>query len=158
MRDRRAIWREGRLANGSMSGAERETSTTCAAASTAEAVTVERNEEPSIGPSLPASHQEWLDSLGEEMRANRRVMVFRLNAERQWDDKGTGILRQTFAPTLRLLVRSENSNEVLLEVRLPPSLSSLSLNLSSAAAFGIFGGRLREARRLDHHLVRSGAR
>lgn len=54
----------------------------------------------------------------------RRVKLYALNAERQWDDKGTGHVSSTYVERLRgasLLVRAESDGSLLLESRIQPN-------------------------------------
>jgi len=53
----------------------------------------------------------------------RRVKLYELNAERQWDDKGTGHVSSTYVERLKgvsLVVRSEADGSLLLESRIQP--------------------------------------
>lgn len=72
------------------------------------------------------------DSYGELLRqillskmtdTRRRVKLYELNAERQWDDKGTGHVSSTYVERLKgvsLVVRSEADGSLLLESRIQP--------------------------------------
>lgn len=54
----------------------------------------------------------------------RRVKLYALNAERQWDDKGTGHVSSSYVERLRgvsLLVRAESDGSLLLESRIQPN-------------------------------------
>ena len=51
----------------------------------------------------------------------RRVKLYALNAERQWDDKGTGHVSSTYVERLKgisLLVRAESDGSLLLESKI----------------------------------------
>lgn len=51
----------------------------------------------------------------------RRVKLYALNAERQWDDRGTGHVTSLFVDRLRgtsLVVRAEADGALLLESRI----------------------------------------
>ena len=51
----------------------------------------------------------------------RRVKLYELNAERQWDDKGTGHVSSTYVEKLKgmsLVVRSEQDGSLLLESKI----------------------------------------
>ena len=51
----------------------------------------------------------------------RRVKLYELNAERQWDDKGTGHVSSTYVERLKgisLVVRSEQDGSLLLESKI----------------------------------------
>lgn len=53
----------------------------------------------------------------------RRVKLYALNAERQWDDKGTGHVSSTYVERLKgisLLVRAEADGSLLLESKIQP--------------------------------------
>jgi len=53
----------------------------------------------------------------------RRVKLYELNAERQWDDKGTGHVSSTYVERLKgisLVVRSEADGNLLLESKIQP--------------------------------------
>jgi len=53
----------------------------------------------------------------------RRVKLYELNADRQWDDKGTGHVTSTYVERLRgvsLVVRSETDGSLLLESKIQP--------------------------------------
>jgi len=53
----------------------------------------------------------------------RRVKLYELNAERQWDDKGTGHVQSTYVERLKgisLVVRSEADGSLLLESKIQP--------------------------------------
>ncbi len=52
----------------------------------------------------------------------RRVKLYALNAERQWDDKGTGHVSSTYVERLKgisLLVRAESDGEILDNIDIP---------------------------------------
>uniref|UniRef100_A0A3P9ICE9 Serine/threonine-protein phosphatase 4 regulatory subunit 3 n=2 Tax=Oryzias TaxID=8089 RepID=A0A3P9ICE9_ORYLA len=54
----------------------------------------------------------------------RRVKVYTLNEDRQWDDRGTGHVSSTFVERLRgisLLVRAESDGSLLLESKISPN-------------------------------------
>ncbi|KAM9810193.1 serine/threonine-protein phosphatase 4 regulatory subunit 3B isoform 1-T1 [Syngnathus typhle] len=54
----------------------------------------------------------------------RRVKVYTLNEDRQWDDRGTGHVSSTFVERLKgisLLVRAESDASVLLESKISPN-------------------------------------
>uniref|UniRef100_A0A8C9S4P8 Serine/threonine-protein phosphatase 4 regulatory subunit 3 n=1 Tax=Scleropages formosus TaxID=113540 RepID=A0A8C9S4P8_SCLFO len=54
----------------------------------------------------------------------RRVKVYTLNEERQWDDRGTGHVSSTFVERLKgisLLVRAESDGSLLLESKISPN-------------------------------------
>uniref|UniRef100_A0A0E9VR82 PP4R3 EVH1-like domain-containing protein n=1 Tax=Anguilla anguilla TaxID=7936 RepID=A0A0E9VR82_ANGAN len=54
----------------------------------------------------------------------RRVKVYTLNEDRQWDDRGTGHVSSTFIERqkgISLLVRAESDGSVLLESRISPN-------------------------------------
>ncbi|XP_049592443.1 serine/threonine-protein phosphatase 4 regulatory subunit 3-A isoform X1 [Syngnathus scovelli] len=54
----------------------------------------------------------------------RRVKVYTLNEDRQWDDRGTGHVSSTFVERLKgisLLVRAESDGSVLLESKISPN-------------------------------------
>ncbi|XP_077352453.1 serine/threonine-protein phosphatase 4 regulatory subunit 3B [Festucalex cinctus] len=54
----------------------------------------------------------------------RRVKVYTLNEDRQWDDRGTGHVSSTFVERLKgisLLVRAESDGSLLLESKISPS-------------------------------------
>lgn len=56
----------------------------------------------------------------------RRVKLYALNAERQWDDKGTGHVSSTYVERLKgvsLLVRAESDGSLLLESRIQSDTS-----------------------------------
>src|ERR1700733_1229638 len=51
----------------------------------------------------------------------RRVKLYALNADRQWDDRGTGHVTSTFIERLKgisLLVRAESDGSLLLESKI----------------------------------------
>lgn len=51
----------------------------------------------------------------------RRVKVYTLNEDRQWDDRGTGHVSSTFVERLKgisLLVRAESDGELLANILL----------------------------------------
>ena len=51
----------------------------------------------------------------------RRVKLYALNAERQWDDRGTGHVSSSYVERLKgmsLLVRAESDGSVLLESKI----------------------------------------
>lgn len=53
----------------------------------------------------------------------RRVKLYALNADRQWDDRGTGHVSSSYVDRLKgisLLVRAESDGSVLLESRIQP--------------------------------------
>lgn len=53
----------------------------------------------------------------------RRVKLYALNADRQWDDRGTGHVSSTYVDRLKgtsLLVRAESDGTVLLESKIQP--------------------------------------
>ncbi|KAH8243976.1 hypothetical protein KR032_011880 [Drosophila birchii] len=53
----------------------------------------------------------------------RRVKLYALNAERQWDDRGTGHVSSTYVDRLKgisLLVRAESDGSLLLESKIQP--------------------------------------
>ncbi|EDV90676.1 GH14264 [Drosophila grimshawi] len=53
----------------------------------------------------------------------RRVKLYALNAERQWDDRGTGHVSSTYVERLKgtsLLVRAESDGSLLLESKIQP--------------------------------------
>uniref|UniRef100_A0A7N8XY54 Serine/threonine-protein phosphatase 4 regulatory subunit 3 n=1 Tax=Mastacembelus armatus TaxID=205130 RepID=A0A7N8XY54_9TELE len=54
----------------------------------------------------------------------RRVKVYTLNEDRQWDDRGTGHVSSTFVERLKgisLLVRAESDGSLLLESKISPN-------------------------------------
>lgn len=54
----------------------------------------------------------------------RRVKVYNLNDERQWDDRGTGHVSSAYVERLKgmtLIVRSERDGTLLLESRILPN-------------------------------------
>jgi hypothetical protein len=53
----------------------------------------------------------------------RRVKLYALNAERQWDDRGTGHVSSSYIDRLKgisLLVRAESDGSLLLESKIHP--------------------------------------
>lgn len=55
--------------------------------------------------------------------ARRRVKLYALNADRQWDDRGTGHVTSSYVERLKgmsLLVRAESDGSLLLESRIQP--------------------------------------
>lgn len=53
----------------------------------------------------------------------RRVKLYALNADRQWDDRGTGHVSSSYVERLKgisLLVKAESDGTVLLESRIMP--------------------------------------
>ena len=53
----------------------------------------------------------------------RRVKLYALNAERQWDDRGTGHVSSSYVDRLKgmsLLVRAESDGSLLLESKIQP--------------------------------------
>jgi len=69
------------------------------------------------------------DSGGDHVRdmadrmARRRVKLYALNADRQWDDRGTGHVTSSYVERLKgmsLLVRAESDGSLLLESRIQP--------------------------------------
>ena len=53
----------------------------------------------------------------------RRVKLYALNADRQWDDRGTGHVSSSYIDRLKgisLLVKAESDGTVLLESRIMP--------------------------------------
>nr|CAD7256273.1 unnamed protein product [Timema shepardi] len=53
----------------------------------------------------------------------RRVKLYALNAERQWDDRGTGHVSSSYVDRLKgisLLVRAEADGALLLESKIQP--------------------------------------
>ena len=53
----------------------------------------------------------------------RRVKLYALNVDRQWDDRGTGHVSSSYVDRLKgisLLVRAESDGSVLLESRIQP--------------------------------------
>lgn len=53
----------------------------------------------------------------------RRVKLYALNADRQWDDRGTGHVSSPYVDRLKgisLLVRAESDGSVLLESKIQP--------------------------------------
>ena len=51
----------------------------------------------------------------------RRVKLYALNSDRQWDDKGTGHVSSTYVERLKgisLLVRAESDGELVLPLKL----------------------------------------
>ena len=56
----------------------------------------------------------------------RRVKLYALNAERQWDDKGTGHVSSTYVERLKgisLLVRAEADGKYSIKIYLAPVIS-----------------------------------
>ena len=56
----------------------------------------------------------------------RRVKLYILNEDRQWDDKGTGYVSSTFLEHLKglsLLVKAESDGSTLLESRIQPDIA-----------------------------------
>uniref|UniRef100_A0A4W3H7E2 Protein phosphatase 4 regulatory subunit 3C n=1 Tax=Callorhinchus milii TaxID=7868 RepID=A0A4W3H7E2_CALMI len=54
----------------------------------------------------------------------RRVKVYTLNEDRQWDDRGTGHVSSTYVDRLNgmsLLVRAESDGSLLLESKINPN-------------------------------------
>lgn len=53
----------------------------------------------------------------------RRVKLYALNVDRQWDDRGTGHVSSSYVDRLKgisLLVRAESDGSVLLESKIQP--------------------------------------
>ncbi len=53
----------------------------------------------------------------------RRVKLYALNADRQWDDRGTGHVSSQYVDRLKgisLLVRAESDGTILLESKIQP--------------------------------------
>lgn len=53
----------------------------------------------------------------------RRVKLYALNADRQWDDRGTGHVSSSYVERLKgisLLVRAESDGSLLLESKIQP--------------------------------------
>lgn len=53
----------------------------------------------------------------------RRVKLYALNADRQWDDRGTGHVSSSYIDRLKgtsLLVRAESDGTILLESKIQP--------------------------------------
>lgn len=53
----------------------------------------------------------------------RRVKLYALNADRQWDDRGTGHVSSSYVDRLKgmsLLVRAESDGSLLLESKIQP--------------------------------------
>lgn len=76
-------------------------------------------------PGLSESYGELLRQilLSKMTDTRRRVKLYELNAERQWDDKGTGHVSSTYVERLKgvsLVVRSEADGSLLLESRIQP--------------------------------------
>ena len=68
-----------------------------------------------IGDSYSGLLRQILASKMTDTR--RRVKLYELNAERQWDDKGTGHVSSTYVERLKgisLVVRSEQDGSLLL--------------------------------------------
>jgi len=68
---------------------------------------------------------QWRAVLGRMTDTRRRVKLYELNAERQWDDKGTGHVSSTYVERLKgisLVVRSEADGygSLLLESKIQP--------------------------------------
>lgn len=54
---------------------------------------------------------------------HRRVKLYALNAERQWDDRGTGHVSSSYVESLKgmsLQVRAESDGSILLESKIQP--------------------------------------
>jgi len=76
-------------------------------------------------PGLSESYGELLRQilLSKMTDTRRRVKLYELNAERQWDDKGTGHVSSTYVERLKgvsLVVRSEADGSLLLESKIQP--------------------------------------
>jgi len=66
---------------------------------------------------------QWRTVLNKMTDTRRRVKLYELNAERQWDDKGTGHVSSTYVERLKgisLVVRSEADGSLLLESKIQP--------------------------------------
>jgi len=66
---------------------------------------------------------QWRAVLNKMTDTRRRVKLYELNAERQWDDKGTGHVSSTYVERLKgisLVVRSEADGSLLLESKIQP--------------------------------------
>jgi len=66
---------------------------------------------------------QWRSVLNKMTDTRRRVKLYELNAERQWDDKGTGHVSSTYVERLKgisLVVRSEADGSLLLESKIQP--------------------------------------
>jgi len=66
---------------------------------------------------------EWRAVLNKMTDTRRRVKLYELNAERQWDDKGTGHVSSIYVERLKgisLVVRSEADGSLLLESKIQP--------------------------------------
>lgn len=53
----------------------------------------------------------------------KRVKLYALNADRQWDDRGTGHVSSSYVDRLKgmsLLVRAESDGSILLESKIQP--------------------------------------
>lgn len=76
----------------------------------------------------PSSSSEYLSSEDDDMTTattdtRRRVKLYALNAERQWDDRGTGHVSSSYVDRLKgisLLVRAESDGSLLLESKIQP--------------------------------------
>jgi len=67
--------------------------------------------------------KQWKTVLDNMTDTRRRVKLYELNAERQWDDKGTGHVSSTYVERLKgisLVVRSEADGSLLLESKIQP--------------------------------------
>lgn len=65
----------------------------------------------------------WKKETSKMTDTRRRVKLYELNAERQWDDKGTGHVSSTYVERLKgisLVVRSEADGSLLLESKIQP--------------------------------------
>ncbi|KAG5673697.1 hypothetical protein PVAND_003720 [Polypedilum vanderplanki] len=59
----------------------------------------------------------------QDTSTRRRVKLYALNADRQWDDRGTGHVTSSYVDRLKgisLLVRAENDGSLLLESKIQP--------------------------------------
>ncbi|KAL7023753.1 hypothetical protein ACKWTF_012766 [Chironomus riparius] len=59
----------------------------------------------------------------QDTSTRRRVKLYALNADRQWDDRGTGHVTSSYVERLKgisLLVRAENDGSLLLESKIQP--------------------------------------
>lgn len=75
----------------------------------------------------------------------RRVKLYALNADRQWDDRGTGHVSSSYVDRLKgisLLVRAESDGSVLLESRIQPDTAyqkqQVTVHLKNCIDFHIF--------------------
>lgn len=71
----------------------------------------------------------------------RRVKLYALNADRQWDDRGTGHVSSSYVDRLRgmsLLVRAESDGSLLLESKIQPDTAYQKQQVSVCYHYSIF--------------------